>query len=213
MKKELILSPEALYYMGTQLQAKYIDYAYIAMMEDIQHNHALYESSARAALADQGVLTEDFSGRIEVDSEARALLEPIFFGEMESSLEQAVRTQADGAERSGWRLHFKDGHVTAVRIQADGIHIQAAEDADIQAWIRALLPPGYDARQQVFDRVESENINRVITVQNVRIGVRSTTTIYVEYQNCLLQELDNGKAEAMTAEQFCQNVYQALKGE
>ncbi len=87
MEKEIILTPEELYYLGTLLQAKYIDYAYVAAMDDIGQNYKLFEKETGAALVSKGILLEDFSGNTEISEAAAGLLRPIFFGETETSID------------------------------------------------------------------------------------------------------------------------------
>ena len=50
VENEITLSPEELYYLGSVLQAKYIDYAYVAAMDDIGQNYALFESEAKESV-------------------------------------------------------------------------------------------------------------------------------------------------------------------
>ena len=73
MQKEVILSPEELYDLGTRLQARYIDYAYVAAMEDIGQNYPLFERETGAALVKRGILEEDFSGTVTISAEVEGL--------------------------------------------------------------------------------------------------------------------------------------------
>ena len=74
MENAIKLTAEELYYLGGQMQAKYIDYDYISAMGDIQKNYRMYESNAVDGLAGKGLIEEDFSGEITVSVSIEELL-------------------------------------------------------------------------------------------------------------------------------------------
>ena len=84
MGKTITLSPQELYFLGTVLDARYIDYDYISHMPDIQKRYSVHEQETMSQLADKGYVDEDFSGNVTVNDEIRELLEPVFFGEIEA---------------------------------------------------------------------------------------------------------------------------------
>ena len=112
MNKEIVLTPEQLFFMGRLLQAKYIDYAYVAAMNDINQNFALFETEAKATLVSAGVLMEDFGGNVEVDPAVLSVLKPIFFGEIETSID--ICNIGETNIVSVYKYHFHDGAVTEV---------------------------------------------------------------------------------------------------
>lgn len=214
MKKEIILTPEELYYMGTLLRAKYIDYAYVAAMDDISQNREIYESTARNGLAEKGILMEDFSGNMEVDAETRHLLEPIFFGEWESAITAAC-VEAEGRRAVyGRRFHFYEGRITASVIGPDGITLTDVDDSQLQAWIAGLLVRGYDAQPEEIPvgSMDRTQISRIITVKSTEVGKKAAVEIYVEYQGKLYREKQDGMAAAMSAKEFCLAVYRGVRG-
>lgn len=87
MGKEIVITPVELYFAGKFLQAKYIDYTYVAAMDDIMSDYASAEKEAVEGLVSAGIMTEDFSGNLEVTVRAKRILNPIFFGEMEATVE------------------------------------------------------------------------------------------------------------------------------
>lgn len=122
MKKELKLTPVELFFLGAQMNAKYIDYNYIAAMPDIQKRYALHEQRALEALEERGILEEDFSGNVELDEEIQELLKPVFFGEVESRLD---------AEQS-YNIHLHNGKITLAIMEEDGITFFRASEEDVQ---------------------------------------------------------------------------------
>ncbi len=215
MKKEIILTPEELYYMGTILRAKYIDYAYVAAMGDISQNRGLYESLSREGLAEKGILMEDFSGQMEVDENARKLLEPVFFGEWESSIDVASIAEEGRRTIESRRFHFYEGRITSAVPGEEGILLQAADDGLMQAWIAGLLPEGYQAQEETMParNMNRKEISRILAVKGTRVGEKSAVEIYVEYQGKIYRELPGDMACAMSGEQFCLRVYRSVKGE
>lgn len=214
MEKEIILTPEELYYMGTLLQAKYIDYAYVAAMGDIQQRRGIYESRSREGLAEKGILMEDFSGGLEVDEDARRLLEPVFFGTLESSVDVAQPDGEGGRRHWGRRFHFYEGRITATSMTDGGICLEAADEGMLQTWIAGLLPAGY-AAQERFIRVreiDRSRISRIIVVKSSRAGERAYVNLYAQMDDAVFRELEDGRAESLTREKFCLEVYRGLKG-
>ena len=68
------------------MQARYIDYSYIAAMDDVGKNYSVFESESEKSLSDKGCIEEDFAGEKEVNPVLECLLEPVFFGEREVSV-------------------------------------------------------------------------------------------------------------------------------
>lgn len=86
MDNEIVLSAKELYYLGKLMQARYIDYSYIAAMDDVGKNYSVFESESEKSLSDKGCIEEDFAGEKEVNPVLECLLEPVFFGEREVSV-------------------------------------------------------------------------------------------------------------------------------
>ncbi len=214
MKKEIILRPEELYYMGALLQAKYIDYAYVAAMGDIQQRRGIYESEAREGLAGKGILLEDFLGDVEVVAEAKRLLEPVFFGTLESSVDIMVTAGQKRALRNN-RFHFYDGRIVTTVIAKDGIHLVEIDDSQLQAWIAGMLPPDYAAQAEIVsaDQINKKQISRIFSIKSNRVGERTSVEIYVECDGRVYQEKKDGQAEILTREAFGREIYRGLKGE
>lgn len=215
MKKEIILTPEELYYMGALLQAKYIDYAYVAAMGDIQLRREIYESESREGLAKKGILMEDFSGNLDVEPEAKKLMQPVFFGTLESSADVAALTQEDTPDMKGRRFHFYEGRITATEIREDEIHLEVCDEGKLQQWIQTLLPADYEDRPESLSvrELNQEAISRMIVVKSTRVGERAAVKIYAEAKGRIFCERPGDVAEALTREQFCLEIYRGLKGE
>jgi len=214
MKKEIILRPEELYYLGALLQAKYIDYAYVAAMGDIQQRREIYESESREGLTKKGILLEDFMGDIEVDAEAKRLLDPVYFGTLETSIDIMITAGQKRAVRNN-RFHFYEGRIVSTAIAKDGIHIVEVDDSQLQTWIGGMLPPDYAARAEIVsaDKINKKRISRIFSVKSNRVGEKTSVEIYVECDGRVYQEKEDGQAEVLTKEKFGLEIYRGLKGE
>lgn len=88
MLEKVTLTLEELYFLGKQMNAKYMNYAYISAMPDISQRRGLYEVRCIDGLMGKGYLEEDFFGEIIIDQELKDFLHPVFFGEKQISMEQ-----------------------------------------------------------------------------------------------------------------------------
>ena len=80
------LTSEELFFLGRQMKGPYIDYGYIAAMDDIQKSFAVHEMDNLSSLQDKGLVTEDFLGNVEPTEKAQ-IYRPIFFAPEEGRLE------------------------------------------------------------------------------------------------------------------------------
>ena len=215
MREKIILTPEELYFMGALLQAKYIDYAYVAAMGDIQQRREIYESESKEGLAKKGILIEDFSGRLEADVESKKLLEPVFFGMLESSVDIFAPDMEARRALPGRRFHFYEGRITTTAMGEEGICIEAADAAWIQAWLKGLLPdgPAEDRGEISAESMDRNKVDRIITVKSILIGEKATIEIYVEAQGSIFCEKAGGQVRTLTREQFCLEAWRGIKGE
>lgn len=112
LDKAVKITPEELYFLGSMMNAKYIDYAYIAALDDISENYALKEAESIASVSNKGILDEDFSG-VSIKSEMLQLFKPIFFGESELVVD-FYDFVSEKASVNISRFHLLDGNITRV---------------------------------------------------------------------------------------------------
>jgi len=210
MEKEVIISPEELYYLGSLMQAKYIDYAYVAAMGDIQQNYALFEKEAQAALVNAGLLMEDFSGNIELDAGAAALLRPIFFGEVETSVDVCtMREDCRGVDV--YKLHFLDGRITMVTGENKKLKLCSIDQLGISQLVESLLPDGYSVQAGESCELAGKTVTRVLAAKSTCVGGTSVVAAYVEADGVLYQERDS-QLISVDAQQFIADVSSIVKG-
>ncbi len=211
MEQKLALLPGELYFLATLMQAKYIDYAYVAAMDDIRKNYAIYESNVRSSLYAAGIVEEDFSGDLELNPYASAILRPIFFGEFESTID--VIALKDNANVGTYRFHSLDGSITMVHNEESKLIAETIDYNDINRIAGELLPKNYHITEpNVVDSIDDEMVNRLISVKNTVIGQSSEVKLYIDLGGVIYREKDENTVESMTAEMFTDDVLKIIKG-
>lgn len=210
MDKKITLTPGELYFLGDLLQAKYIDYAYVAAMDDIKGRRSIYESEARSSLTSSQVIDEDFSGNLEISPFAASLLRPVFFGEFEACIDIIVLN--DNAHVGTHRFHFLDGAVTMVHNEKKMLVIEAADQNEIRKIAASLVPEGYAVEKAEYgEELDTEKLTRIISVKNTKIGVSSESKTIYEIDGVLYHESADSRPESMTADMFVDEVLAVIK--
>lgn len=210
MKKEVLLTPEELYFLGRTLQAKYIDYAYIAAMHDINHNFSLFESETKASLVAAGILMEDFSGDVEIDKDVLAVLKPIFFGETETAVDICFIGQQNAI--SVTKYHFLDSTITCVTGKDQKLSIKATDKVEIQEFLNLLVAEDYSAENKFVETIDKTKITKVFAFKNNFIGKSTSVKTFIEADGIIYGDKD-GKIESVTRDQFITDAFNTIKGE
>ena len=158
---------------------------------------------------------EDFSGNMEVEPEIKKLLEPIFFGELESSVDVVYFVNDGRRLAQGKRFHFYEGQLTTTVMSQKEIYIEAEDDVMLQEWIARLLPDDYEAQEEYISAksINRKKIGRIIAVKSTKVGIRSAINIYIECEGKVLREVEDGQAKVLTKKQFGLEIYKGAKGE
>lgn len=122
MRTKWEVTPVELFFLGVQMNAKYIDYQYIAMMPDVQKNYSFHEQKTLERLEEKGILEEDFSGIVEIEEEIKELLLPVFFGETESRIQ---------TEQKSFHVHLYQGEMTLAWIESGNICFRKIVESDL----------------------------------------------------------------------------------
>lgn len=211
MGKELALSPEELYYLGSTLQAKYIDYAYVAAMDDIGQNYSVFESEAKASLVKSGILMEDFGGNLEIDPTVSALMNPIFFGDVETSVD--VCKLGEESTVDVYKFHFLDGTITMVTGQEGKLIVKTVDQLAIKELVSGLVPDNYNCTEsKVFSEIDKDKVTRFIATKSIKIGQISVVKTYIEADGIFYREKDEDLIESVTKDMFISDVYDTIKG-
>lgn len=209
MDKEIVLSANELYYLGKLLQARYIDYSYIAAMEDVSKNYSVFESESEKSLSEKGYIEEDFAGEKEVNPVLKSLLEPLFFGEREAAV--SICTVGEEPVLSCFNIHFADENITMVDMSDDSLKITATNYETIRKFVCGILPEDYIGECTKDIKVEKEMVTRLIIVKSAVVGKGSVIKKYIEADGTVFGESDTG-LESMTRDMFVDEVYGVIKG-
>lgn len=173
--KELILSPEEIYYIGKATGGKYLDYDYIAAMQDIGNRGRIREQEILDGLERKGYAQEDFLGNLEIEPACIEILQPIYQGMYESEL--IVR------EETGESVHYKFHHmkdqITFVECQSKEYRISLQNKEGIEKVLHFLLEKDVQTEDReayiAIDRVE-----RSIILKGTHIGKDTCLYFYAE---------------------------------
>lgn len=161
---ELRLTPVELYFLGTLLDAEYIDYQYVSALPDIQNNYRVIEEDTIEKLEEKGLVEQDFDGTVSVEESVLNLLKPIFFGEIECRVNT---TWSEG------NLHIFDKAMTFVSKEHNHYLIEALDDEQLHDLIedQELDLHAMDIQKGFLDKSFteeemglSENINSAIAI-------------------------------------------------
>lgn len=209
MNNEIILTPEELYFMGRLLQAKYIDYAYVAAMNDINQNFALFENEARASLVSAGILTEDFSGNTEIEPSALSVLKPIFFGEVETSIDICSIGEKSTVEVH--KYHFYDGAVTEVTGGNGNLIVKTVDQIAIREQVESLISEHYIGEDREVESIDMSRITRFIAFKQVHVGNTSIVKTYIEAGGVFYRDGEDA-LESVTRDRFISDTFRIVKG-
>lgn len=199
----LRISPEELFFLGKQMQARYIDYDYISMMKDIQQQYTLREKETMAGLVTRGMLIEDFSGDMELDEEVRETLEPLFFGEFASEIVIIPDRSGVGLER--YKFHFRDGKITRVQVTGDGLSLTNEGSGELERLKELVIPKEYqkDSHEEfAMDFIKPDKVESVLILKNVTIRKETKVTQFVKMDGTWYVGKKENLAESLTREEM-----------
>lgn len=168
------IKPEELYFLGEMMQAKYIDYDYIAAMADIGQGYAAEKASVIRELGKKGMIEETLRGDVRVSADLQKLLRPVFFAGTENTLH--ILTLKPERSVTIRRFHVLDGTMTMVRMGHKQLKLAAVTEADIRALLRAELG---SFRKEGGSEVLLNAVDRVIRVSSSRVGVGTRQKTYL----------------------------------
>ena len=213
MVPEIQLTPQELYFMGSLMKAKYIDYTYVAAMEDIEQNYRLYRNRTRASLASKGCITEDLDGNIDIQDIAKIFLEPVFFGGFESSVDICY-VQPEQRRVEVNKFHFLEDRITYVTGSDTALILQRVDNLFLDSFASKLLPSEYSIpTKELESRPPSEEISKVIAVKNVEIGKKNSVLVFAEANGLMFVEHDENSFTQLSRNDFISSVLGTIRRE
>lgn len=194
MNQEILITPEELYYLGEQMEAKYVDYAYVAAMGDIQINPGMYQSKVKTGLSGKGFLEEDFSGNTELSPGVKEMLSPVFFGEFESSID--ICTVGEELAAQNIKFHFQGDKVVKTVRENLNWKISLCDADDVLTELKHSVPkPDPGQENGVFN---PDKVSCILVFKHVRVGEESMVRLCFCCEGRLYME--NEKEEIVPVE-------------
>jgi hypothetical protein len=210
MENMIKMTAEELYYLGSQMQAKYIDYDYISAMNDIQKNYRLYESDAVNDLMKKGLIEEDFSGNITVSFQMEELLIPIFFGNFEAEIDVCdVRKES----RKIIKLHTEKEKITMVEVNENDLILKNMHKNDVLRYGEEVFQFMEDQTGDI--EFEEQKVSEIYIMKNTVIGGESDVRILFRIENSVFMENENEEIQRIEISDLMREIQSILieKGE
>lgn len=212
MDTSIVLSPTELYFMASFMGAKYIDYTYIAAMEDIEQNYTVKKHEAQARLTALGLIDEDFSGTITILPMAKDLLTPVFFGEREASIDISHVTGGDKLLELH-RIHYHDGNMVHISLENMQFKIEQMAREELTALAETIVSEDYPTVEEKTVQLDETMISRLIAVKKAIIGGDSTVLVFAESDGIIYYEVPSRQFRALARDEFVSTVKKLIREE
>lgn len=209
MEEKLVLTPEQLFFLGTLMGARHIDYDYIAPMHEMGRNYQRTQRKCMDELSQQGIIRQRMSGEIKVRPEPEALLKKVFFGQTETVLESYTFDKSH--QKQVYRFHWLEGTATQVQQLQQNLSICAVTQQQIDQLLSQLTQT--KEQPEPLAKIEQEKVTGALVAKRATVGVGQSGVVLFE-QNGGLYILDEAAApRALSGSQAKQMLLSVLKGE
>lgn len=179
--KELILTPEEIYFIGKTVGGKYLDYDYILAMEDIGKQKGIKRQEIISGLETKGYAQEDFFGELELDGQCLDLIRPLYQGEYEAEL---ILREKEGSLH--YKFHHWRGRILAVNCQAGEYRLWVIEKAELVSLLKHLLPEKFQEAESE-ELISAKEVERSIIIKGTHIGKDASLYFYGEKKGCFYE--------------------------
>lgn len=207
--EKIVLTPEQLYFLGECMDAKYIDYDYVAAMHELNRNYQRSRRKYISQLAQDGLVRERLSGEIAVRPLPEKLLGNVFFGETETTLQVIEPNKAEGSVT--WRFHWHEESVTQVRTTGDVLEVSACSQEAVCDLVSRLVDTAPEPRP--LSRLTREQVEKILMAKKAVVGKSSAILVLFQQDGGLYTTDEAGNPTGISCEQGRLLLQQALKGE
>ena len=202
--EKLVLTANQIYTIAYIMKAHSIDAFYINRV-DRPANDQLWLSENTKQLVSQGMLVEDFSGELNIDSDIENLLKPLFFSEKESSLE--IITVGDNENNLTYRFHYSDTGIVMTKTVDGKFEMAYVASDDINHIVESILPSSYEAEStEVSIDFIKEKVSRFIIAKNINMGDGNQTSVFVEYDGLVYEGDTDNKLFTVSRKDFIKKI-------
>ena len=188
---KVTLQAEDVFFLSKMMKAKYLDYEYISMMDELSQRRAIKEATALENLSNAGLIFEDFTGDIEIEDLAKELFDPIFFGTFESEL-----LIEDSLDFQRYKYHVLDDRYVEVQIDGKNLIIQTIEKEDILnhfPYMEELDKPNIVP----LDYFKEKQVDGIMVLKRIKIG-KAPQLIQLVNDNGVYYQAKGNKIHSMT---------------
>ena len=113
------LNAKELFFLARLMNAKYIDYSYVAMMPDIQINYEINEAQSLESLENKGYIETDFNDDVNINPYVINTMSPVFFGTIDCLVKKPNRQ---------FRIHQAEGVMVLAEVDNGIIRFRIIND-------------------------------------------------------------------------------------
>lgn len=210
-KEKIIITPEELYVLGIVLNAKYIDYSYIATMKEIGSNNELFEKEMMNQLVKKELLVEDFAGNIIPKEIAIDVFTPLFFGELETTLDICLIEEYTKIQT--YKFHFFGNQITKIIGTEDALEAEIISEEELINIVKSIDKNNTTTiSQEKIHEFDKGKVTKLIVAKATHIAEKSVVKIFMESNGNIYKEDDGGEMVCLKIEDFNNEVLQILKG-
>ncbi len=167
--KELILSPEEIYFLGKEMDGDYLDYRYIEAMGDVEQRKAVLKQECIDSLCAKQVMKESMLGDLEINPDAVALMKPVFFSTFESAVD--IYYGQEQMEMKSYLLYRNTEDVFLLAFQQeDGLfRFEKLDAQQVAGLLISFMPEKYRQLKESEEVKGDYTISRVLVFKNTQI--------------------------------------------
>ena len=210
METKLVLTPMKLFYLGSLLDASYIDYSYVSAIESFQESFNLVENEIKNELVLNGVISEDFSGDLVVEDQYSELLHPVFHGNKEIEIDEYLFS--DNPVINCYKFHFCDNKITCISFKDDCFEVVSVTPEMIESLIDDISSKykNIDSESETLD-IESIDVSGLLTVKYLELKKESIVRNYLISEQSIIQVKDNDELDRIFTESFSEDTISLVK--
>lgn len=204
------LTSEELFFLGRQMKGPYIDYGYIAAMDDIQKSFAVHEMDNLSSLQDKGLVTEDFLGNVEPTEKAQ-IYRPIFFAPEEGRLE--ICGPAGETKLIDLRFHIMEDSIIMTSMVKNTIQIWSFNAEELSSILDAFLDLPESSEESYEEEYSLQEAFKVYVACYGSVDGMSCRNVWFEINDKLFKEDSDSKICQVSPQQVVKCITDLFTGE
>lgn len=211
MKDEVRLTPGQLFYIGKVIDAKHMDFAYYAAMENPGEDFRLFETKLRDEVINAGIVSEDFRGNIKIDDEVKSLILPVFESDIESTIDVCYKDDVEAPIM--YKFHFANDFILKVTVDGDYFVFTQSNETEVCELLSDLIPDmGLDYSEEKLMDFDSSQVKSIMSFKHIKLGLTSEVRTYFVVEGKLAYENSSNEVYAIGPDTFEDQVKTLILG-